>query len=212
MKICPNCSSKNDDINRFCLNCGTNLDGVMPQGYNSSEGENTQGGYSQEVDNSQSYPQESGNFENNLNGNSSYQQNNGDFQQNPQKSAGYPQNDTVQPTNYGNANVDNSNAGFNQNTYVRPNRGGTSSPQAVKTQWFNSTPYLIWSIVNTVCCCLPLGIAGIIFAIKINDAATYEEAEKNKKTAMILCIIGSAVGVVISILYLFSAMVSSALS
>jgi hypothetical protein len=211
MKICPNCSSKNDDINRFCLNCGANLDGVTSQGYNSSEGENTQGGYSQEVDNSQSYQQESENSENNLSENSSYQQNNGNFQQNPQKSAGYPQNDTVQPPTYGNANVDNSSDGSNQNTYVRPDRGVASSAQGGKTQWFNSTPYLVWSIVNTVCCCLPLGIAGIIFAIKINDAATYEE-EKNKKTAMILCIIGSSVGVVISIFYLLAAMVSSALS
>jgi DNA mismatch repair ATPase MutL len=189
------------------------LDEDVSQNYNSSERENTQESYSQKVDNSQSYQQKSKNSESNLTKNSSYQQNNGSFGQKPQNSGSYQQNSTVQPPNYGSINVNNSGVGSNQNTYVRPNRGVSSSAQqGKKTQWINSTPYLIWSIVNTVCCCLPLGIAGIVFAIKINDATTYEEAEKNKKTAMILCIVGSAVGAVVSILYLFAVMISAALS
>lgn len=72
----------------------------------------------------------------------------------------------------------------------------------------NSTPaprqlnmaQLIWGIVNAACCCTPLGIAGIILAVMAKDAPTDEEEKKKLKIAMILNIIGTAGGAVISLL------------
>ena len=34
----------------------------------------------------------------------------------------------------------------------------------------NYVPYLVLSIISTVCCCLPFGIVGIVFSEKINSA------------------------------------------
>ena len=56
----------------------------------------------------------------------------------------------------------------------------------------NAIPYIIGSIITMLCCCQILGIPALIFSIKINDAITYEEAEKNAKIAK-YCIIAAIV-------------------
>ena len=46
--------------------------------------------------------------------------------------------------------------------------------------------YLIESILATIFCCLPFGIAGIVFASKVNseyEAGNYEAAVKASKDA-----------------------------
>lgn len=68
----------------------------------------------------------------------------------------------------------------------------------------NTTPFLIWSIVNLVCCCLPLGIAGIVFVVKAGNATTQEEADKAMNTAKTLNIVGMVVGALIAIIWLIS--------
>jgi hypothetical protein len=65
--------------------------------------------------------------------------------------------------------------------------------------------YLVWSILSTIFCCLPLGIASIVFAAQVNSkwsagdvAGAIESSEKAKKFAM-----WSAVaGVIIVVLYI----------
>ena len=65
--------------------------------------------------------------------------------------------------------------------------------------------YLVWAILSTIFCCLPLGIASIVFAAQVNSkyaagdlAGAQESSEKAKKFA-----IWSAVaGVVVAVLYI----------
>ena len=69
----------------------------------------------------------------------------------------------------------------------------------------NYVPYLVLSIISTVCCCLPFGIVGIVFSVKINsalNAGNYEEAAQNAKMAKIWTIVSFVVGLVVGILYL----------
>ena len=67
----------------------------------------------------------------------------------------------------------------------------------------NYVPYLVLSIISTVCCCLPFGIVGIVFSVKINsamNAGNYEEAAQNAKMAKIWTIVSFVVGLVVGIL------------
>lgn len=64
---------------------------------------------------------------------------------------------------------------------------------------------LVLAIVCTVCCCLPLGIVGIVKASKVNGlylAKQYEAAELASKEAKKWSLIGIGVGVVIEIIYM----------
>ena len=59
------------------------------------------------------------------------------------------------------------------------------------------------SILVTIFCCLPFGIAGIVFAAKVSSlyaAGRYEEAEAASKTAGTWSKIGFFVGLVVIIL------------
>lgn len=63
---------------------------------------------------------------------------------------------------------------------------------------------LVLAIITTVCCCLPFGIVGIVYASKVNglyDAGKFEEAEEAAKTAKKWSLIGIVCGIVIDILY-----------
>uniref|UniRef100_A0A8C6U279 Uncharacterized protein n=1 Tax=Neogobius melanostomus TaxID=47308 RepID=A0A8C6U279_9GOBI len=59
--------------------------------------------------------------------------------------------------------------------------------------------YLGWSIFNTLCCCLPLGIAAIVFSCKAQDASAVGDqvnaAEASRK-AKILNVIGLVCGII----------------
>lgn len=66
----------------------------------------------------------------------------------------------------------------------------------------NGTPYLIFSILTTICCCLPLGIVSIIYASKIDSLqrmGDYEGAQDAAKKAQIFMIVGAVVGVIGSV-------------
>ena len=61
------------------------------------------------------------------------------------------------------------------------------------------------SILVTIFCCLPFGIAGIVFAAKVSSlyaAGRYEEAEAASKNAGKWTKIGFFVGIVVIILYM----------
>lgn len=65
--------------------------------------------------------------------------------------------------------------------------------------------YLGWSIFNTLCCCLPLGIAAIICSCKaqnanaLGDSARAAEASRTAKT---LNIIGLVCGIILIIIFI----------
>ena len=60
---------------------------------------------------------------------------------------------------------------------------------------------LVWSIINLVACCTPLGIAGLILTILAKDAPSAEDEAKKIKTAKTCNLIGTIGGVILSILY-----------
>lgn len=62
-----------------------------------------------------------------------------------------------------------------------------------------NTGFLIWSIVNIVLCCMPLGIAGLVFTITAQNKPTIEEEQKALKSAKIFNLIGTIVGAVLFI-------------
>ena len=70
--------------------------------------------------------------------------------------------------------------------------------------------YLVWAILCTVLCCLPLGIVSIVYSTKVSGLwaqGRYAEAQSAsdsaKKWAIIGAIVGAVVYVIIVILYVF---------
>lgn len=66
--------------------------------------------------------------------------------------------------------------------------------------------YLVWSILSTLFCCLPLGIASIVFAAQVNgkwasgdQQGAVVSSEKAKKFAIWSAIAGVVVGVIYGI-------------
>jgi Interferon-induced transmembrane protein len=70
--------------------------------------------------------------------------------------------------------------------------------------------YLVWAILCTVLCCLPLGIVSIVYSTKVSGLwaqGRYAEAQSAsdsaKKWAIIGAIVGAVVYVIIGVLYAF---------
>ena len=70
-----------------------------------------------------------------------------------------------------------------------------------------NTGLLVWSIINLVICCLPLGIAGLIFTLNAKNALNAEEEAQKLKTAKTCNLIGTIGGAVVVILYVILMMV-----
>ncbi|KAL7835936.1 hypothetical protein SRHO_G00282830 [Serrasalmus rhombeus] len=65
--------------------------------------------------------------------------------------------------------------------------------------------YLGYSIFTLLCCCLPLGIAALVFSMKTRDANTSGNrplAERNSRTAFILNNTALGIGIVFTIVYI----------
>jgi hypothetical protein len=78
--------------------------------------------------------------------------------------------------------------------------------------------YLVWAILCTVMCCLPLGIVSIVYSTRVSglwSQGRYAEAQaasdNAKKWAIISAIVGAVVGVISVILYVlvFAATISN---
>lgn len=75
--------------------------------------------------------------------------------------------------------------------------------------------FLVWAILSTVICCLPLGIVAIVYANKVDSlwyAERYEEAEEALKKAKMWTYISAGVGVVGVILSMFIMLIIAILS
>ena len=69
--------------------------------------------------------------------------------------------------------------------------------------------YLVWSILSTIFCCLPLGIASIVFAAQVNTkwaqgdvAGAQDSSRKAKQFALWSTIIGAVVAVLVLAFYI----------
>ena len=64
--------------------------------------------------------------------------------------------------------------------------------------------FLVWSILSTVLCCLPLGIVAIVYSSKVDglwSQGLYDEAEKASKNAKLFCLIGAGSGLLVGLIY-----------
>ena len=105
------------------------------------------------------------------------------------------QNDANQNGGY---NYGQPNGQYNGGNQFGGNQYGGGQPQ----KQISGTPYLIFSILVTLCCCIPLGIVSIVYASKINSLqkmGDYEGAKAAAKKAKIFMIVGAIGGLIGSV-------------
>lgn len=186
---CKFCRGDIPEGAKVCPTCGTPVESAAQESSASNQPEAENNSYNYQQANNQSgegqynYQQGTGQFGE---GQYNYQQD-----QNQQNGNQY---------NYQQNNGQNYNQGYNQGYDQGYNNGNVPGGKPI-----SGTPYMIFAILCTLLCCLPLGIVGIVYAAKINslqkvgDVAGAKEAAKKAK---IFTIIGAVGGLIISIIYL----------
>lgn len=64
--------------------------------------------------------------------------------------------------------------------------------------------YLVWAILSTLFCCLPLGIASIVFAAQVDgkyNSGDYAGAQESSAKAKKFATWGAIAGLVLAVLY-----------
>lgn len=110
-------------------------------------------------------------------------------------------NSTQQDTQYQDPNAQNYGYDYQNSQYQTPPVYQSAYEPEKPINW---VPYLVLSIISTVCCCLPFGIVGIVYAAKINsamNAGDYAEAERSARLAKIWIIVAFVVGIIVNVIY-----------
>ncbi len=93
-------------------------------------------------------------------------------------------------------------------SYSPPPSGGYPSPQGPQSGQPDSN--LVWAILSTVLCCLPLGVVAIVKSTQVSGLwaqGRYAEAQKSADDAKKFAIWGAAAGVVVAVIWLIVAVV-----
>lgn len=117
----------------------------------------------------------------------------------PQYQDPYAQYQNAQ--NYGSGYQNTYTSDYQNNQYQTPPVYQSSYEPEKPINW---VPYLVLSIITTLCCCLPFGIVGIVYSTKINSAVNardWEGAQKAAKTAKIWIIASAIVGFIVEVIY-----------
>ena len=77
----------------------------------------------------------------------------------------------------------------------------TAEPAPARASGVLNVKALVWSIINLLACCMPLGVASLILTILAKDAPTVEEEAKKLKTAKTLNLVGTIGAVVFYFAY-----------
>ena len=171
---CSFCGNEVEKGMKYCPLCGAEVKEETPENQ-TPEMENHD-----EPNNDYSYGQSSSD----PNGGYSYGQSSSD----PNGGYSYGQNDS-------NPNSSFNYGGKSGNGYSQFNNG---QPE----KQISGTPDIIFSILVTLCCCLPLGIVSIVYASKINslqNAGDYEGAKAAAKKAKMFMIVGAVGGLIASV-------------
>jgi hypothetical protein len=75
--------------------------------------------------------------------------------------------------------------------------------------------YLVWAILSTIFCCLPLGIPAIIFASQVNSKwqmGDYAGAQESSRKAKNFSLWSTIAGVVVAVLYILLVVAAGGLS
>ena len=95
-------------------------------------------------------------------------------------------------------------------------RSGTAAPRQLRGPGGAPPPnHLVWAILSTLFCCLPLGIASIVFAAQVNSkwhAGDVAGAQESSKKARKFALWATIIGVVLVVLYLILLVVGAASS
>ena len=89
-----------------------------------------------------------------------------------------------------------------QPSYGQPGQYGGGYAQTPGTPPPN---YLVWAILSTILCCLPLGIASIVFAAQVNSkwaAGDVAGAQDSSRKARQFAIWSAVAGLIVGVLYL----------
>ncbi len=77
----------------------------------------------------------------------------------------------------------------------------------------NIPDYLVWSILELVCCCLPFGIVSLIYSVQANNAkkmgnftVAHENAEKAKKFLIWGVVLGAVVNIAVIAIQVLAAL------
>lgn len=93
--------------------------------------------------------------------------------------------------------------GMSYSQAAQPGQSAQGWQPAGQEKTVNWVPYLILSIISTLCCCIPLGIVAIIYSAKTSSllaGGRQDEARKAAKTAKIWIIIAFAAGILLDII------------
>ncbi len=88
----------------------------------------------------------------------------------------------------------------------------STQPQTRDNNDIKPETYMVWAIIATLLCCLPIGIVAIVHANKVDTLWTQGDkagAKKASDNAKMWCFISAGAGLLVSLLYILIIILSS---